>query len=156
VTTFGYDAASGLLVDVEDPLARHTTIDAYDLAARPTQETLPGGRVVGFGWDANGNLTSLTPPGRPAHTFEHTAVDLESEYEPPAVAPSPPWPTATTWDGDRRGLERDGWYEVARRGSHVQLEHPTKPGRVTLLHPRRDLPKGTLRSIERQAGIRLR
>lgn len=55
-----------------------------------------------------------------------------------------------------RRLERDGWHEVARKGSHVQLKHPTKPGRVTLPHPRRDLPKGTLRSIERQAGVRLR
>jgi predicted RNA binding protein YcfA (HicA-like mRNA interferase family) len=55
-----------------------------------------------------------------------------------------------------RRLERDGWREVARRGSHVQLRHPTKPGRVTLPHPKHDLPKGTLRSIERQAGIRLR
>ncbi len=55
-----------------------------------------------------------------------------------------------------RRLVRDGWFEVARKGSHVQLKHPTKPGRVTLPHPRRDLPKGTLQSIERQAGVRLR
>lgn len=49
----------------------------------------------------------------------------------------------------------DGWVEVARKGSHVQLRHPTKPGRVTVPHPRRDLPVGTLRSIERQARLRL-
>jgi len=55
-----------------------------------------------------------------------------------------------------RRLVRDGWVEVARKGSHLQLKHPTKPGRVTLPHPRRDLPKGTLRSIERQAGVRFR
>jgi len=48
-----------------------------------------------------------------------------------------------------------GWYEVARRGSHVQLRHPSRKGRVTVSHPRTDLPAGTVRSIERQAGIRL-
>jgi predicted RNA binding protein YcfA (HicA-like mRNA interferase family) len=53
-------------------------------------------------------------------------------------------------------LEADGWREVARRGSHAQFKHPTKPGRVTVPHPKRDLPLGTLRSIERQAGLSLR
>ena len=52
-------------------------------------------------------------------------------------------------------LRADGWFEVARRGSHVQLKHPTKPGKVTVSHPKRDLPAGTVRSIERQAGVRL-
>lgn len=53
-------------------------------------------------------------------------------------------------------LEADGWVEVNRVGSHVQLKHPSKPGRVTVPHPKRDLPIGTLRSIEKQSGIRLR
>lgn len=53
-------------------------------------------------------------------------------------------------------LETDGWFEVNRVGSHVQLKHPSKPGRVTVPHPKRDLPIGTLRSIEKQSGIRLR
>ncbi|MFZ3234634.1 MAG: type II toxin-antitoxin system HicA family toxin [Stellaceae bacterium] len=48
-----------------------------------------------------------------------------------------------------------GWYEVARRGSHVQLKHPHRSGRVTVPHPRKDLPIGTVKSIERQAGIEL-
>ena len=53
-------------------------------------------------------------------------------------------------------LEADGWVEVARRGSHAQFKHPAKPGRVTVPHPKRDLPVGTLRSIERQSGLMLR
>ncbi len=51
-----------------------------------------------------------------------------------------------------RKLEADGWFVVARRGSHVQLKHSERPGRVTVPHPRRDLPTGTVRSIYRQAG----
>jgi predicted RNA binding protein YcfA (HicA-like mRNA interferase family) len=55
-----------------------------------------------------------------------------------------------------RVLKSDGWEEVAQKGSHVQLKHPSKPGRVTVPHPKRDLPIGTLKSIEKQAGIELR
>ena len=53
-------------------------------------------------------------------------------------------------------LREDGWYEVAHQGSHKQFKHGTKKGRVTVPHPVRDIPIGTLRSIEKQAGIRLR
>jgi predicted RNA binding protein YcfA (HicA-like mRNA interferase family) len=52
--------------------------------------------------------------------------------------------------------QKDGWLEVGRRGSHVQFKHPNKPGRVTVPHPRRDIPIGTLRSIEKQSGLTLR
>jgi predicted RNA binding protein YcfA (HicA-like mRNA interferase family) len=55
-----------------------------------------------------------------------------------------------------RALEADGWFRVAQKGSHVQFKHPKKPGRVTVPHPERDIPTGTLRSIERQAGLKLR
>jgi predicted RNA binding protein YcfA (HicA-like mRNA interferase family) len=37
----------------------------------------------------------------------------------------------------------------------VQLKHPTKPGRVTVPDPKRDVPIGTLRSIEKQSGLKL-
>jgi predicted RNA binding protein YcfA (HicA-like mRNA interferase family) len=53
-------------------------------------------------------------------------------------------------------LKADGWQEVAQKGSHVQLKHPVKAGRVTVPHPKRDLPLGTLKGVERQAGIKLR
>jgi predicted RNA binding protein YcfA (HicA-like mRNA interferase family) len=54
-----------------------------------------------------------------------------------------------------RKLEADGWREVAHKGSHAQFKHPTKKGRVTVPDPRRDIPIGTLRSIERQSGLEL-
>jgi predicted RNA binding protein YcfA (HicA-like mRNA interferase family) len=50
-------------------------------------------------------------------------------------------------------LVADGWVLVETRGSHHQFKHPTKPGRVTVPHPKRDLPIGTVRSIFRQAGL---
>jgi predicted RNA binding protein YcfA (HicA-like mRNA interferase family) len=53
-------------------------------------------------------------------------------------------------------LREDGWFEVAQKGSHIQFRHPSKPGRVTVPHPERDMPIGTLHSIEKQSGLKLR
>ena len=53
-------------------------------------------------------------------------------------------------------LRRDGWFEVAQEGSHKQFKHLSKPGRVTVPHPKKEVPIGTLKSIEKQAGIKLR
>jgi predicted RNA binding protein YcfA (HicA-like mRNA interferase family) len=53
-------------------------------------------------------------------------------------------------------LKRDGWYEVNHAGSHKQFKHAEKPGRVTVPHPKRDIPAGTLKSIEKQAGLRFK
>jgi len=50
-------------------------------------------------------------------------------------------------------LQQDGWYIHNIRGSHHQFKHPVKPGKITVPHPKSDLPKGTVRSILRQAGI---
>jgi predicted RNA binding protein YcfA (HicA-like mRNA interferase family) len=55
-----------------------------------------------------------------------------------------------------RALLADGWTQVAQKGSHTQFKHPTRPGRVTVPHPKRDLPIGTRRSIEKQSGLRFR
>lgn len=51
-------------------------------------------------------------------------------------------------------LKADGWFEVGQTGSHVHFKHPVKPGRVTVPHPVKDLKKGTLHSILKQAGLR--
>lgn len=51
-------------------------------------------------------------------------------------------------------LKQDGWYEVNVVGSHHQFKHPTKKGRVTVKHPVKDIPLLTLRSIERQSGLK--
>lgn len=53
-------------------------------------------------------------------------------------------------------LRQDGWVEVENRtkGSHIQLRHPTKPGKVTVPSHGGDVAKGTLNSIMRQAGLK--
>lgn len=54
-----------------------------------------------------------------------------------------------------RMLHDDGWIVVATRGSHRQLKHPEKPGRVTVAgKSNHDLAPGTLNSILKQAGLK--
>lgn len=50
-------------------------------------------------------------------------------------------------------IEADGWYEVRVSGSHHHFKHPTKKGLVTIPHPKKDLPNGTVKSIMKQAGL---
>lgn len=59
--------------------------------------------------------------------------------------------TMTSVDVIRR-LRKDGWLLVRTKGSHHQFKHPAKPGRVTLPHPVKDIPIGTLKSVFEQAG----
>lgn len=51
-------------------------------------------------------------------------------------------------------LNDDGWYEVGCTGDHHQLKHPQKKGRVTVTHPVKDIPINTLKSIEKQSGVK--
>lgn len=53
-------------------------------------------------------------------------------------------------------LKADGWDKVRQEGSHIQFRHPTKPGTVTVPHPKSDMGVGTLKSIEKQSGVKLR
>ena len=52
-------------------------------------------------------------------------------------------------------LHNDGWYMDRHKGSHRQLKHPTKAGRVTVAgKPSNDVAAGTLNSILKQAGLK--
>ncbi len=53
-----------------------------------------------------------------------------------------------------RRLQRDGWFVVRQRGSHVMMEHPAKPGQIVVPdHGSKELASGTARSIIRKAGL---
>jgi predicted RNA binding protein YcfA (HicA-like mRNA interferase family) len=52
-------------------------------------------------------------------------------------------------------LERHGWLLDRQRGSHRQYKHATKPGLVTVAgHPSDEISVGTLKSIQKQAGLK--
>ena len=52
-----------------------------------------------------------------------------------------------------RLLQEDGWYLAGTIGSHHHFKHPDKPGKVTVPHPKHNLPAGTVKSILKQAGL---
>ena len=53
-----------------------------------------------------------------------------------------------------RALERAGFFVHHIRGSHHYLRHPDRPGLlITVPVHSRDLKRGTLRAILRQAGL---
>jgi RHS repeat-associated protein len=102
-TSFEYDATDGWLTKITDPFNRTTEFKLRDKSGRVQTEVLPGARSVLFSYDANSNLSSVTPPEKPSHAFEYDANDLMSAYTPPPSAPaaSGPWATGYSYDPDR-------------------------------------------------------
>lgn len=55
-----------------------------------------------------------------------------------------------------RILIKDGWYPYGKAtGSHHAFKHPLKKEKIIVPHPKKDLPIGTVKSIEKQAKIKL-
>ncbi len=52
-----------------------------------------------------------------------------------------------------RLLQKHGWVMDRSKGSHHQFKHPSRPGLVTVPHPKKDLPTGTARAILKSAGL---
>ena len=53
-----------------------------------------------------------------------------------------------------RILRKDGWYKVRQKGSHIYMKHPIKKGKLLVpYHSAKEVKKGLLRAILKQAGI---
>jgi predicted RNA binding protein YcfA (HicA-like mRNA interferase family) len=93
--------------------------------------------------------------GATDYTILHNSIDRAS-----IVVYSYTYRTGRGMDYSSRAvikkIEADGWTLVNTTGSHKQFKHSTKPGRVTVSHPYKDLPVGTLASIEKQSGVKVR
>ncbi len=109
-----------------------------------------------YAYDGNGYLTALTPPGRPAHGFAYTPVNLESEYAPPQPQPLIPDPrTLFTYNLDRQldlitrpdGFTVDFVYDSAGRLSAQLL--PAGQGQVSYTY---DPVTGILTTITGPSG----
>jgi RHS repeat-associated protein len=125
--TYGYDPRGRLLTTTQgEGQDARTTVSSYDPHGRLASVTFPeglgvtyrygedhrldaivhhDGRVIDFSFDANGNATEVAPPGRDAHRFGHTDVNLLQSYEPPDLGGGASEETRYTYDADRRLLE---------------------------------------------------
>lgn len=64
--------------------------------------------------------------------------------------------TITTMNSAERikQLERDGWTLRGGKGSHKVFTHPTKPGHISVPHPKKDLGIGLVRKLLKDAGLK--
>jgi len=53
-----------------------------------------------------------------------------------------------------RELRKAGWVEDRVVGSHHIFKHPTRPGHLTVRHPKKDLGKGLVQKIQKRAGLK--
>ena len=53
-------------------------------------------------------------------------------------------------------LKKDGWVFLNCEGDHHHFTHPSKIGKTTVTHPKKDIPIRTLKSIEKQSGIKFK
>ena len=52
-------------------------------------------------------------------------------------------------------LEKNGWSEARQRGSHKVFKHPDFTDNIPVpMHSGKDIPKGTLHSIFKKAGLK--
>ena len=50
-------------------------------------------------------------------------------------------------------VEAAGWVWHSTTGSHRHFKHPTRPGKITIPHPKKDMHPKTVKSIKVAAGI---
>jgi len=53
-----------------------------------------------------------------------------------------------------RDLKKAGWTEDRVVGSHHIFKHPSIVGHITVPHPKKDLGKGLVHKIRKQAGFK--
>lgn len=73
-----------LLKSVKNSLNQITTF-TYDDAFRLKTKILPDSRIISYNYDSNGNLTSITPPGKSSHQLTFGLNDKMSSYSPPPL-----------------------------------------------------------------------
>lgn len=102
VTTNGYSTSSGFLTSVTNPLGELTAL-VPDALGRTKQITYPSpdSSVLGLGYDPNGLLSSVTPPGKPVHNQTFTPVNLLASYQPPVQTDTGTTQTTYAYDVDR-------------------------------------------------------
>ena len=127
--TYAYSPTSGYLESITDPLNRIVRFER-DEAGRVTTQILPDLREIGISYDGNGNVTSVTPPTRPAHDFDYTLFDQLETYTPPEAGFTP---RATTYaynlDGQVTAITRpDGQQIVPTYEASGRLDYVTIPG----------------------------
>lgn len=130
---FVFDPSSGYLLATTDALSQ-TTGYARDSLGRITSMTAADAGETAFTYDGESHLTSVTPPGQPAHQLGYSPVDLLQDYVAPPVGMTSTQ-SHIVYDVDRRptsitqpdGLQRTFTYHP----TNGQLTSMSIPGAGT-------------------------
>ncbi|QDK45633.1 hypothetical protein DOM22_10970 [Bdellovibrio sp. ZAP7] len=101
VSTFGYNSTTGYLESVTNPLSQ-STLFSYNNAGELIGQIGPDLRLITYNYDANGNLTGVTPFGRPIHQFSANSSELPSGYQPPVLTGVPNVNTSYSYNLDKQ------------------------------------------------------
>jgi mRNA interferase HicA len=54
-----------------------------------------------------------------------------------------------------RLLIKDGWFAISKKGSHIKMKHPIKPGMLIFPdHGAKEMGKGMEKKIRKDAGLK--
>jgi len=128
---FTYNS-DGYLETKTDSLGRVSYYE-YDLAGRVTRKIFEPGtefeKEVSMTYDENGNVETITPPGRTAHSYHYNDVDLSDWYEAPLIS----------------GENPRSQYTYGKGRELLKVEHPNGATIENLYNPTSDkLDKITL------------
>ncbi|MDD9941029.1 MAG: hypothetical protein OXU20_08335, partial [Myxococcales bacterium] len=121
---------SGYLASVTGPIPTETTHLVPDAEGRVVDLQTPDGEHTLMSYDGEGALTSLTPPGRPSHTFAYTTTGHLDTYTAP---PSQPGGLAPVEDHDYQPGWRHGVTQRADGRTITSAYDPSIPGRLASL-----------------------
>ncbi|WP_437724312.1 DNRLRE domain-containing protein [Sorangium sp. So ce861] len=155
--TWSYTYEDGWLTSATDPLLR-TEYFINDPIGRTTQVTRADDEIIGMSYNPGGSVYTVTPPDRPAHTFNYTPADLLDEYDAPDAGSIP---TTTSWSYDldhmltgstRPGEPASVYTREPVTGLLSQVTLPLGLGSIALAyHP----TTGNLESLTGPSGISL-
>ncbi len=89
---------------ITDSIGRNTAYE-YDNANRVIKSILPDGKTISMTYDANGNMTSITPANKPAHNFSYNLFESVQEYLPPLLGISASQTTTYAYNLDKQITE---------------------------------------------------
>ncbi|WP_438026079.1 hypothetical protein [Sorangium sp. So ce233] len=154
--TYTYED-NGWLTTITQPL-NHTTSMVHDPVGRVTQVTRADDEIIGMSYYPGGSVYTVTPPDRPAHTFNYTPADLLDEYVAPGAG-FIPTTASLSYDLDhlltsstRPGEPASVYTREPATGRLSQVTLPLGMGNIGLAyHP----TTGNLDSLTGPSGISL-
>lgn len=126
-TSIAYDS-NGFVISSKNALNLTTRFER-DQLGRVTKKIYHDGRSEEYGYDNNGNLISIKPSGRPAHSFLMNIYELVQQYTPPFLGTNGETKYSYNDDKQLTKVELPGGEEIDYKygTTHSRLEEISIP-----------------------------